>query len=333
MGLLSLREVGHTYAGRRVLAIGEFDLERGSVAAVVGPNGAGKSTLLRVLACIETPTRGTVLLDGQPLRTSADRRRARQRITLVEQRPLLFSGTVGRNLEYALGLHGVRGAEAATRIGDRLGRLGISQLVERDARALSEGEVQKVAIARALALQPDVLLLDEPASAADPASSGALYRVLEDERRRGVALCFASHQLEDAYRWSDRLLALTDGQASPVTPENLFRVDIPPGSGTRTVQAGPLTLQVYTEKSGAAIVALPPDDIVVSAEPLHSSARNEFTGRIRRISEDGRGGVTLTVDVGVDLAVHITHAALAELRLTIGASVVLSIKTMAVRVF
>jgi molybdopterin-binding protein len=126
---------------------------------------------------------------------------------------------------------------------------------------------------------------------------------------------------------------LTDGQATPVTPENLFRVDLPPGSGTKTVRAGPLTLQVYTDKSGPAIVALPPDDIVVSTEPLHSSARNAIAGRIRRISEDGRGGVTLAVDADVDLVVRITHAALAELGLTIGSPVVLSIKTMAVRVF
>ena len=79
---LSLREVEHAYAGRRVLSIPAFDLERGSVAAVVGPNGSGKSTLLRVLACIEPPTRGEVLLEGRPLRTAADRRHARLRVTL-----------------------------------------------------------------------------------------------------------------------------------------------------------------------------------------------------------------------------------------------------------
>ncbi len=331
--VLSLRGVEHRYGGRTVLAIAELDLAPGSVAAVVGPNGSGKSTLLRVLACVEAPTTGEVLLEGRPVRTAAERRRARLRITLVEQRPLLFGGTVRGNLAYALALHGVRGVEADTRMRDALARLGIHGLLDRDSKALSEGETQKVAIARALALAPEVLLLDEPASAADPASAGALYRVLEDERRRGTALCFASHQLEDAYRWSDRLLALTDGRASPVTPENLFRVELPPGAGTKTVQAGPLTLQVYSDKQGAGIVALPPEDIVVSAEPLHSSARNAFAGRVRKIGEDGRGGVTLTVDVGVDLVARITHAALAELRLTVGAPVVLSIKTMAVRVF
>jgi tungstate transport system ATP-binding protein len=331
--VLSLAQVEQVYGGRRVVAIEALELEPGSVTALVGPNGAGKSTLLRLLACVEPPTRGTVTLDGRPVRNRKDRRWARQRVTLVEQRPFLFSGSVRKNLLYALALRRVPRADAEARVARALARLGITALLDRRARALSEGEVQKVAIARALVLQPEVILLDEPASAADQTSAAALYRLLDEERARGAALCFASHQLEDAYRWSDRLLALTDGRTSPVTPENLFRVDIPPGSGTRVVHAGPLALTLHTDRTGPAIVALSPDDILVSAQPLHSSARNTFAGRVRRISEDGRGGVRLVVDVGLDLTVRITHAALAELGLTIGSPAVLSIKTMAVRVF
>jgi tungstate transport system ATP-binding protein len=331
--MLSLERVEQVYGRRRVLAIEALTLEPGSVTALVGPNGAGKSTLLRLLACVEAPTRGTLTLNGRPVRTRRDRRWARQHVTLVEQRPFLFGGSVRKNLLYALALHRVSRAEATPRIARALDRLGIAALLDRRARALSEGEAQKVAIARALVLAPQIILLDEPAGAADQTSAATLYRVLEEERGRGAALCFASHQLEDAYRWSDRLLALTDGRTSPVTPENLFRVVIPPGSGTRTVQAGPLALTVHTDRTGPAILALSPDDILVSAEPLHSSARNTFAGRVRRISEDGRGGVTLVVDVGVDLTVRITHAALAELGLTIGSPTVLSIKSMAVRVF
>jgi len=331
--VLSLDHIEQVYGRRRVLAIDALALEPGSVTALVGPNGAGKSTLLRLLACVEAPTRGTVILNGRPVRDRADRRWARRRVTLVEQRPFLFRGSVRRNLSYALSLHQVPRAQAAARVARALDRLGITALLDRPARALSEGEVQKVAIARALVLEPEIILLDEPASAADQTSAAALYRVLDEERARGAALCFASHQLEDAYRWSDRLLALTDGRTSPVTPENLFRVVIPPGGGTRVVRAGPLALTLHTDRTGPAIVALSPDDIVVSAEPLHSSARNTFPGRVRRISDDGRGGVTLVVDVGADLTVRITHAALAELGLTIGSTAVLSIKSMAVRVF
>ena len=101
-------------------------------------------------------------------------------------------------------------------------------MLSRRRHELSDGEVQRVAVARALVLRTDVLLLDEPASSADRAAAGALYRALAAERvARPFAVCIASHQLEDAYRWADDIRALAEGRLSPVTPENLFRVELP----------------------------------------------------------------------------------------------------------
>jgi molybdopterin-binding protein len=331
--MLSARDLEHRYGERVVLSVPDFTLAAGSITALAGPNGSGKSTLLRILACVERPTRGTLILDGQPLLGRAERRRARRRVTLVEQRPLLFRGTVARNLLYALTLHGVRGSVAERRVADALARMDLTDLGRRDARALSEGEVQRVAIARALALEPAVLLLDEPAGAADPASTVALHRAIEQERARGAAICLASHRIEDAFRWSDRLLALANGSAVPLTPVNLFRTVIQPGEGPRLVRIGPLDIQLVTDRSGPATIAIPPDDIVLSLTPLRSSARNVFQGRVARISDDGQGGVSVTVDVGVDLHAHITRAALQDLALTPGSPVVVTFKAMAVRVF
>lgn len=331
--MLSLRDLRHEYDGRRVLEIAALDLPPGLATALVGPNGSGKSTLLRILSFVEAPSQGTVSLDGRPVLGAAARRAARKLVTLVEQRPFLFRGTVDQNLTYALRLHGVRGAAAARRARAALEQVGIGSLGERDARRLSEGEVQLVAVARALALEPRVLLLDEPVSAADRAASALLYRVIEAETARKAVVCFASHQLEDAYRWSDRLVALADGRASAITPENLFRTVLPSGDGTKVVRAGPLEIQVVTDRSGPASIAIPAGDIIVSPAPLHSSARNTFAGRVTRVGEDGHGGVTLAVDVGVDFTVRITHRSLRELGITLGSEVVLSFKAMAVRVF
>ncbi len=315
------------------MPIESLELERGTVTALVGPNGSGKSTLLRVLAFVEQPRTGTLSLDGQPVVSRTDRRRARRLVTLVEQRPLLFPGTVQHNLLYALSLHGFSAADAPYHAHSSLDRLGVRELGDRPARDLSEGDTQRVALARAVALKPAVLLLDEPVAGADRAAVTQLYQVLEEERDRGPALCFASHQLEDAYRWSERLIALADGRSSPVSPENLFRTMIPEGTGARTVRVGPLELEVVTDKSGLATLAIPAADIIVSLQPLLSSARNQFTGQVTKISDDGRGGVTLTVDVGLDLAVRITRHALEELSIQLGARVVLSLKAMAVQVF
>lgn len=332
--MLSVRGVEHHYGRRLVLAIEAAALEPGTVTGLVGPNGSGKSTLLRLMSFVERPTRGEIALDGRPVVTARERRRARRLVTLVEQQPLLFDMTVTENLAYGLRLAGRRALAAEPGpMRQALERVGAGDLADRRARTLSVGQVQQVAIARALLLAPRVLLLDEPASAGDHAARSALREVLAYLDAQGITTCLASHQLEDAYRWSSRILALADGRLTPVTPENLFRVDLPPGSGPRRVRAGPLELTVVTDRVGPATLAIPPDDIVVSAAPLHSSVRNEFAGRVVKISDDGRGHVRLTADVGVELVARITPAALAELGISIGSPVVFGIKAMAVRLF
>src|SRR5688572_17148357 len=210
--MVELRAVRHRYAGRVVLDLERFSIPRNGTLAVVGHNGSGKSTLLRLLALLESPSEGQVLFDGAvvPRRAPAALRR---RVTLVEQRPILFRGTVRENLEYGLHVRDIGRTAMEGIIGDVVARLGLQPLLGRRRHELSDGEIQRVAVARALALRPDVLLLDEPASSADRAAAGALYRALATERAaRPLAVCIASHQLEDAYRWADDIRALADGR-------------------------------------------------------------------------------------------------------------------------
>src|SRR2546422_4182015 len=335
--MLELRGVRHRYGKRLVLDLEQFAVPRGAVVAVVGHNGAGKSTLLRLLALLEAPTEGQVLLNGEavPRRAPASLRR---RVTLVEQRPMLFRGTVRQNLLYGLQLRGIAPAAVNGIIGDVVERLGLQPLLDRRRFELSDGEVQRVAVARALALRTHLLLLGEPASSADSAAAGALYRALAAEHAaRPVTVCVASHQLEDAYRWADDIRALVDGRLSPVTPENLFRVDLPPGDGVKSVRVGGIELVVMTERTGPAVLAVPPTDIFVSREPLASSARNVFKGRVRGMAIERRGaGVHVRADMGgggVELVASVTAEAAKDLALAPGANVVFSFKATAVRVF
>ncbi|HXI63174.1 MAG TPA: ABC transporter ATP-binding protein [Gemmatimonadales bacterium] len=331
--MLELVGVTHRYDDRVVLDLERFQVPPGAAIAIVGPNGSGKSTLLRLLALVERPTQGEVRLDGVRATGPA----ARRRVTLVEQRPVLFRGTVRENLEFGLRLRG-HGRTAVTRLIDDVAeRLGVAQLLARRRHELSDGEVQRVAVARALAIEPDVLLLDEPTSSADRAAAQTLYRALAAERaRRPLAICLASHQLEDAYRWADDVRALADGKLAPVTPENLFRVDLPPGeslAGLKHVCVGSIEVATNTDKTGPAILAIPPTDIFVSREPLASSARNVFSGRITRLSHPRPGVVHVAADVGVELVAVITEEAVRDLGLMPGAPVVFSFKASAVRVF
>src|SRR5213594_2917557 len=335
--MLELRGIRHRYEGRVVLDLEQFTVPRTGTVAVVGHNGAGKSTLLRLLALLEAPTEGQVLLNGAvvPRRPPASLRR---RVTLVEQRPILFRGTVRENLEYGLQVRDMGRAAANGIVGDVVDRLGLQSLLARRRHELSDGEVQRVAVARALALRTDVLLLDEPASSADRAAAGALYRGLAAERAaRPFAVCIASHQLEDAYRWADDIRALAEGRLSPVTPENLFRVDLPAGDGVKTVRVGSIALVVMTDRTGPAVVAVPPTDIFVSREPLASSARNVLRGRVVGMAIERRGaGVHIRADMGgggIELVAAVTAEAARDLALAPGSTVVFSFKATAVRVF
>src|SRR5216117_3491730 len=337
---LELRGVRHRYEGRVVLDIERFTLSPGALTAIVGPNGAGKSTLLRLLALLEPPTEGEVLLDGKVVSCGRGARpdaKLRRRVTLVEQRPMLFRGTVRDNLKFGLRARGIRRAAVNRLIEDVAARLGIARLLERQRHGLSDGEVQRVAVARSLVIDPDILLLDEPASSADRAAAQTLYHALEEERRRRpLAICLASHQLEDAYRWADDVRALAEGRLSPVTPENLFRVDLPvsaSGGDLKHVCVGTIEIAATTDKTGPAILAVPPTDIFVSREPLASSARNVFTGRVTRLTHQRPGTVQVTADVGVELVAVVTEEAARDLGLTPGGPVVFSFKASAVRVF
>jgi len=338
--MLELVGVRHRYGGRVVLDLERFEVPPGALIAMVGPNGSGKSTLLRLLALLEQPTEGEVRLDGRPVSGGPARASpnaaARQRVTLVEQRPILLRGTVRANLGYGLRVRGMRRTEVNRVTEDVAARLGVTPLLERHRHELSEGEVQRVAVARALAVDPAVLLLDEPVSSADRAAAQTLYGALAQERRRRpLAICLASHQLEDAYRWSDDVRALAEGKLSPVTPENLFRVDLPnTGAGDlKHIRVGTIEIAAMTDRAGPAILAVAPSDIFVSRAPLTSSARNVFAGRVTRLARQRPGAVHVTADVGVELIAVVTEEAARDLQLAPGGPVVFAFKASAVRVF
>src|SRR3989454_11081804 len=186
--MVELRAVRHRYEGRVVLERERFTVPRGAAVASVGPHGSGKSARLRLLALLERPGEGEILLDGRAAWSGRHRGRPalglRRRVTLVEQRPILLRGTVRENLEYGLTLRGMRRPEVNRTVETVGERLGITPLLGRRRPELSDGEVQPVAGARALGLEPDLLLLDEPVSSADRAAAQTLYRALEEERRR-----------------------------------------------------------------------------------------------------------------------------------------------------
>ena len=219
--LFRLDAVAKSHGGREVLRLERLEIRAGEVVGLVGPTGAGKSTLLRLLAGVEAPTTGAMAFRSDSFGIQELPLPVRRRITLVFQRPLLLAGTVRENVEYGLRLRGT--SQRHARADALLERLGLKQLALRTARTLSGGETQLVALARALAVEPEALLLDEPTANLDPARVGLVETVIKDvNRRNGTTIVMATHNLFQAQRVAGRLLLLLDGRLIEDAPTEKF---------------------------------------------------------------------------------------------------------------
>jgi cell division transport system ATP-binding protein len=214
--MIRFENVGKRYpGGREALAGVSFGLERGEFAFLTGPSGAGKSTLLRLIALIERPTRGTVLVNNQNTSRISRRRipAFRQRLGVVFQdHKLLYDRSVFDNVALPLVIAGATRREIERRVRAALDQVG---LLGREAHApitLSTGEQQRVGIARAVAPRPDVLIADEPTGNLDPDLSREVMELFTRFNEVGVTVLVATHDLELVERLPHRRLRLVAGQ-------------------------------------------------------------------------------------------------------------------------
>lgn len=183
-----------------------FDLDAGPVTVLIGPNGAGKSLTLRLLHGLLTPSGGEILWGG-----AAPTRPIRRRQAMVFQRPVLLRRSVRANVDYALRAHGIPRPERHRRIAEALTQAGLQDLARQSARVLSGGEQQRLALARAWAVHPDVLFLDEPTANLDPAATATVEHIIARIRDQGVKIVLATHDMGQARRIGDEVLFFNKG--------------------------------------------------------------------------------------------------------------------------
>jgi len=347
--------------GLRVVADGRPRLEveavavyEGEVLAIIGPNGAGKSTLLRILGLLEPPTAGEVRFRGEPVGAGASLLALRRRMASVFQEPLLCDTTVLRNARLGLALRGVPDAEADRRVRPWLERLGIAPLAGRSARTLSGGEAQRTSLARAFAVEPEVLLLDEPFSGLDPSAREALLGDLERIlRETGTTTVFVTHDRDEAIRLGDRVAVMMGGRilqlarpeevfAAPVSEEvarfvgveNILAGEVADqGEGLLEVRVADRSLLVVGEaaRGERVLLCLRPEDIVLGPAPAAgpTSARNALLGKVVRLVPVGVLW-RVVVDCGFPLTALITRPSIDALGLEEGREVVAGFKATAV---
>lgn len=209
--VLEARDLVVKKSGRRILSVERLAVDQGEVLAIVGPNGAGKSTLLTMLACLEPPTQGALLFHGRPV-TRKNALAVRRRLAVVFQEPLLLDTTVLENAAVGLRLRG-RGREAEKKAREWLDRFGVGHLANQSAFTLSGGEAQRVSLARAFALEPEVLLLDEPFASVDVISRASL---LEEFRgvlaATGTTAVLVTHDFREVDALATRVVVLAAGE-------------------------------------------------------------------------------------------------------------------------
>jgi molybdopterin-binding protein len=334
-----------------------LEIDKGEYFAILGPTGSGKTMLLETLAGLRRPSSGEIWIAGEDVTGVPPERR---HLGFMYQDYLLFPHlTVRSNITFGLRRNSPDRSDA--RVRDLVGLLKIGHLLDRRVAGLSGGEQQRIALARALAPQPLVLLLDEPLSALDPQNRRAVRRELAAlHTALGTTTVHVTHDFEEALVLADRIAVINEGRVVQVGPpeevfrrpaspfvaqfvgaENLFHGEVSlgqagapagPESGGAVFRSRGLELSVIAEQEGPAYASIRPEEITVSREPPHSSAVNNLTGTIRNI-EKTAAVVRLTVDAGVPFVVAITAQSFDSLQLGAGIPVYISFKATAIHIF
>ncbi len=214
--LYQISGLAFSYPGRKVLDLDELLIARNQVTAVVGPNGSGKSTLFDILAFLRKPDAGAILFRGKPASGTRSALLRRQ-VGYVQQKPYLMRMSVRDNIGLGLKFRGETRAAINAAVNAVAGELGITALLDRDAGKLSGGEIQKVALARALALQPEVVIMDEPFTYLDEATVHDIEEWIAGQRKiRDKTIIFSTHDRMRAQSLSDTVLNLSQQNPGPV---------------------------------------------------------------------------------------------------------------------
>ncbi len=225
--LLEARDVAVVLGGVRALDGLSLALEPGVRTVVLGPNGAGKSVLLRTLHGLIAPTSGTVSW-SRPVRQA-----------MVFQRPVMLRRPALANLRYALAVNGVAEPERSRLAAAALARVGLEPIASRPARVLSGGEQQRLALARAWALKPEILFLDEPTASLDPGATAEIERVIASIAAEGTRIVMTTHNLGQARRLADEIVFIHAGRAAERTAADRF-FDQPASNEARLFLQGEL---------------------------------------------------------------------------------------------
>lgn len=214
MDIFRIENLGVRYGDKEALKNIDLVIRRGEIFALMGPSGAGKTTLLRILNLLEISDSGNIVFEGKRLDGShMEKLNARRRMSLLFQTPAVFNASVFDNVAYGLKVRGADKITVEETVMNALIIVGLEGMEKQKARTLSGGEAQRMAFARAIVYDPDMLLLDEPTSSLDPANVAMIEEIIKRIRReRGTTIVIATHNIYQVKRIADRVGILLNGE-------------------------------------------------------------------------------------------------------------------------
>ena len=355
MSLLEVVSLEQRYGSKSALKSVSLAIEEGEILAIIGPTGAGKTTLLRLLDQLETPISGRIFLSGRDVTNSPKlRTEVRRQVGMVFQKPVVFNTSVRENVAYPLRIRHYSKKAVSEKVSVMLQMVGLRGYEKRNAKTLSGGETQKVAIARALVTEPQLMLLDEPTANLDPVSLNSIEGLIQRVNQQyGTTMIMATHDMSQGQRLADRIGVMMDGELVQVgKPTEIFStpkdIRVAHFVGVENILKGKIISNreglVHIDIHGRNIEAIadhyPGDEVHLCIRPEHitlslagasTSARNSFSGEIAGLALSG-ALARVEMDCGFPLVALITKQSAEELGLQIGKQAYVSFKATAVHV-
>ncbi len=320
MTLIEVRNISKDYLNKEglnqtVLSNIDFTIEKGECFVIIGPNASGKTTLLRILGLLEHPSKGKIFYQGNEITNLSRKNKTkfRRKISFVRQKPVVLNSTVKKNIAFGLKVRGFNEQEINNKVKKIIEIADLNGLENKNARTLSGGEMQRVAIAMNFIIEPEIYLLDEVSANLDPKNISLLEEFINAIKKDNQkTIIMSTHDRLEAIKFADRIGVLSNGKISQlgspneiftspkdeftalfVGYENIFtgRAKIDEKSGLNRIKINEITITASSQVEGDVKVCIRPESIgIVKSPPSNTSYRNTFKGKIEKIRELGNIG-------------------------------------------
>jgi len=313
--VIEVNKLKKVYDDRTVLDISHLEFEKGLIYALVGPNGSGKTTLLKLINLLDSPTDGEIRFNGQGIDISSSNALEMKRLmTLVMQNAVLFRSSVYKNIAYGLKIRSYNKSRIHSSVMSTLDMVGLHGFENRKARKLSAGEAQRAALARAVVLDPEILLMDEPTANVDRRNIRTIETLLgKINSDRGTTIIFTTHDLAQAYRMTHNVISLLDGKIISGGSENIIYGSFGKDNNQSFINISQdINIKVSDFNQESVAIYINPHDINISINSEDHRTVNCFKGHVTSVTILG-SNVRLTVDIGIELVSLISYETFREM--------------------